>query len=183
MIGLDTILQKLKIKQIVGIIFYIALIITLTPNNIARILGLSIFKNKLQIYVSLSLIASISYYLFELTNFIFGIIMYKINNPKRVAIRYMKKEISEDEMNLIIKRFYNKESNSFVSSGRIDLNDGRKAALEKKYILYRASNISYGHTMFAYNLQPYVREFLNKKLKKGKMKIHINDDNISYNLY
>lgn len=182
MIVLETILQKLKIKQIVGIIFYVTLIITLIPYEIAKTLGLSILKDKFQMYISLSLIASISYYLLGMTAFILNSIIAKINNPKRVAIKYIKKEISEDEMTLIIKRFYNKSSNSFVSSGKIDINDGRKAALEKKYILYRASNISYGHTTFAYNLQPYVREYLNKSLKNGKFQIDSNGDNISYNL-
>lgn len=182
MIGLETILQKLKVKQIVGIIFYVTLIITLIPYDVAQTLGISIFKGEFKVYVSLSLIAAISYYLMEVTKFISSTIIANINNPKRVAIKYIKKEISEDEMTLIIKRFYNKSSNSFVSSGKIDINDGRKAALEKKYILYRAANISYGHTTFAYNLQPYVREYLNKSLKNGKIQIDSNDDNISYNL-
>lgn len=183
MIGLETILQKLKIKQIVGIIFFVTLILTLIPYDVATTMGLNIFKERFQMYISLCLIASSSYYLLEVTNFILRFIIGKINNPKRIAIKYIKKEISEDEMGLIIQRFYDESLNRFVSSGKIDINDGRKAALESKYILYRASSISYGYTTFAYNLQPYVREFLNKSLKKGKFQIYINDDNISYNLY
>ena len=183
MIGIDTILQKLKIKQIIGIIFFVTLILTLMPYNVATTMGLNIFKERFQIYISLCLIASSSYYLFEMVNFILRFIIGKINNPKSIAIRYIKKEISEDEMGLIIERFYDESLNRFVSSGKIDINDGRKAALEHKYILYRAASVSYGYTTFAYNLQPYVREILNKNIKKGNIRIDINNGNISYNLY
>ena len=186
MINIDTILNKLKIHQIIGMIFCVSLILTLMlilmPNSNLEIIGLSILKDKYQIYISLSLVATISYYLLEFIHCLSRFIMKKIHNPKRVAIKYIKNEISEDEMSLIITTFYNKQLNKFVSSGKIDINDGRKAALEYKNILYMASNISYGYTVFAYNLQPYVREFLNKSLRKGKIKIDITDNNLSYSL-
>ena len=92
MIGIDTILQKLKIKQIIGIIFFVTLILTLMPYNVATTMGLNIFKERFQIYISLCLIASSSYYLFEMVNFILRFIIGKINNPKSIAIRYIKKE-------------------------------------------------------------------------------------------
>lgn len=89
-----------------------------------------------------------------------------MHNPKRIAINYMIKYMSPDEMQLITQTFYDFENNRFKSTGLIEVSDGRKAALEEHYVLYMASSISVSYTKFSYNLQPYSLAFLNKNLKE-----------------
>ena len=86
----------------------------------------------------------------------------------------MKKYMSTDEMELLISTYYNRNNNAFGSSGYIEYADGRKAALEGERIIYLASSMSHEFTMFAYNLEPYAREFLNKNLRNGNITIESN---------
>ena len=54
--------------------------------------------------------------------------------------------------------------------GYIEYSNGLKTPLEYYEIIYRSSNISTGYDMeFAYNLQPYISEFLNKNLENGNI--------------
>ncbi|MFK0540869.1 hypothetical protein, partial [Escherichia coli] len=129
--------------------------------------------------ISLVLIVTSSYYLFNLLKTLNIIILNKIFPDYKKAINYMKNYMSEDEMGLIIETFYNHENNLFVSTGNIKISDGRKTPLESKKILYLSSQISY-FDEFAYSLQPYARKFLNENLKNGNIKI--NENSFSYSL-
>lgn len=175
---IKSIVEKLKIKEVVGILFCATLIITVLPREVLIYLKLLEVRNKYQMYISLSLIITTAYYMFNILVFVGRYITTKIINEKRLAIKYMKSEMSADEMGLLIEIFYDKRYNTFKSSGYIEYSDGRKAALESKWILYRASSMSntaiYAHCAFAYNLQPYAREFLNRNLERGNIKIQDN---------
>jgi len=172
------IVEKFKIKEVIGILFCTTLIITVLPKEALTYLKLLEFRDKYQMYISLSLIITAAYYLFNILGVIGRFITTKIINEKRVAIKYMKNEMSADEMQLLIETFYDKNNNTFKSSGYIEYSDGRKAPLESKWILYRSSSMSntaiYAQCAFAYNLQPHAREFLNKNLKRGNIKIQNN---------
>ncbi|MBU3103925.1 super-infection exclusion protein B [Clostridium gasigenes] len=175
---IKSIIEKLKLKELIGILFGSALIITILPYDIISYLKLVEVREKYQMYISLCLIITSAYYIFNILGFISGFIIGKVVNEKKVAIKYMKNKMSADEMELLIKTFYDNSNNAFKSSGYMEYSDGRKAALESKWIIYLASNISnsnnYGYCSFAYNLQPYAREFLNKNLKNGNIKIDNN---------
>ena len=100
-------------------------------------------------------------------------------SAKRIAIKYMKEYMSIDEKRLLIEHFYDGNDNVFNMTGYIEINDGRKAALEKIGIIYRSSNVSY-YTMFSYNLQPYVLEYLNQNLILGKIDIQGTKENYRF---
>lgn len=91
----------------------------------------------------------------------------------------MKNMMSPDEMGLLIEKYYDSTNNMFRSTAMIEYSDGRKAALESKFILYRASSMSQWYS-FAYNLQPYAVEFLNKNLHAGNIEVH--GDSFQYKL-
>ena len=91
----------------------------------------------------------------------------------------MKNMMSPDEMGLLIEKYYDSTNNMFRSTAMIEYSDGRKAALESKFILYRASSMSKWYS-FAYNLQPYAVEFLNKNLYAGNIEVH--GDSFQYKL-
>ncbi|CUN86908.1 super-infection exclusion protein B [Clostridium disporicum] len=177
---IKTIVDKFKIKELVGVVFFTTLLITILPKNIIELMYLGEFKEKYQVYISLGLIIASAYYILSIIVFISEMMVSKLINSKKIAIKYMKNQISPDEMQLIIKTFYDDTNKIFKSSGYISYSDGRKAALENKKIIYLASTISRSGSSFAYNLQPYAREFLNKNLKYGNIKI--NNDLLEYNL-
>lgn len=175
---IKSILEKLKVKEIVGILFCATAIFTMLPKEVLVYLKLLEIREKYQIYISLCLIMTSAYYMFNILEFVGKFIVKRIINEKRIAIKYMKKQMSEDEMKLLIEVFYDKYNNNFKSSGYIEYSDGRKTPLENKWIIYLASTMSnadrYGYCEFAYNLQPYARKFLNKNLKNGNIKIQNN---------
>ena len=174
---ISTIISKFKIKEIVAILFFSSFIFTVLPNEVLKNLALLEFRNNYKTIISLILILTISYYLFNIMKFLSVLIIRFFFPIHKRGIKYMKKDISPDEMSLIINTFYNKENNSFLSTGYITISDGRKAALENKKIIYLSSQISEWDS-FAYNLQPYARKYLNKNLKNGNIKIE--NDKISY---
>ena len=174
---LKVIIDKFKVKELIGIIWITSLITTILPKNILEYLKIISIIEKYQIYISLALIISSAYYIMNLLRYIGKLLLELIINEKSIAIKYMKNSMSSDEMALLIQAFYDKNNNTFKSCGYINFTDGRKAPLESKYIIYLASNMSnpdvlnHGFCTFAYNLQPYVREFLNKNVRDNNIKI------------
>lgn len=168
---IDTILKKFKVKEIVAMLFFTTLIITIMPNNILNHLGLLSLTKKYKTYISLVLILSTSYYLFIIFKYLLYFLYKKIFNDSKIAIKYFKNHISYDELELLIQTFYDPINNQFKTMGYIDFVDGRKTPLESKNIIYLSSQISNFCTQFSYNLQPYARDFLNQKLKEGKLEI------------
>lgn len=167
---IKAIIEKFKLKELIDIIFVAAIIITIIPKDTAITLNILKFREKYQTYISLCLIITGAYYIVGILIFFRKFILGKIYNWKRTAINYMKNYMSPDEMGLLIETFYDRENNSFKTSGMIEYSDGRKAALESKHVLYRASSMSEWYA-FAYNLQPYVRDYLNMNLQQGNIRI------------
>lgn len=168
---IKAIVEKLKLKELFAIVFGAALIITFIPPEVALKLKIQEFRNTYQTYISICIIVVGVYYLLDVGRRIKNYIWNRRNNPKKIAINYMKKVMSVEEMGLLIEKYYDCVNYRFRSSAMIEFSDGRKAALESKYILYRASSMSEWYS-FAYNLQPYVLEFLNKNLKDGNIAVN-----------
>lgn len=170
---IKTIIEKLKIKELFGIIFIAALFVTILPTNLAQTLKIEEFRDTYQTYISICIIIIGAYYLLALIQKIWSYLWRKFHNPKKIALDYLKKTITVDEMRLLVEKYYDSSNKMFRSSAMIEFSDGRKAALESKFILYRASSMSEWYS-FAYNLQPYALEFLNKNLKAGNIEIQNN---------
>lgn len=174
---LKVLVDKFKIKELIGIIWVSGFVITILPNDVLEYLRIIIIREKYQMYISLALIISSAYYIINLLSYISKLLLKIIINEKNIAIKYMRNSMSPDEMALLIQAFYDKNNNMFKSCGYIDFTDGRKTPLVSKYIIYLSSNvsstdvISNGIYAFAYNLQPYARDFLNDNLKKDNIKI------------
>lgn len=164
-----SIVDKLKIKEIIGIIFIASLLITFLPDDIAEKLNLLDFRKSYQTYLTICIIVTASYYLFSLLRYLSLFILGKIINDKKIAINYMKRNMSPDEMGLLVQTFYDFKMNRFKSSGQIDITDGRKAPLESKKVIYLASQLGDFLNGFSYNLQPYALEYLNAQLQKGNI--------------
>lgn len=166
-----SIVDKLKIREIIGILFIASLLITFLPDDISAKMNLLDFRENNQTYLTICIIVTGSYYLFTLFRYFGVFILRKIVNDKKVALNYMKRNMSVDEMNLLIQAFYDFDMNRFKSSGKILLEDGRKTPLESNKIIYLASQIGDLLTGFSYNLQPFALEYLNDQLHKGNITI------------
>ena len=165
-----SIIDKMKIKELFAIIFVAAILITLIPGELAQKFKIDGFRNTYQTYISICILVLGSYYLLGIVSWIRKLIWGKIYNPRKAAINYMKNTMNADEMGLLIEKYYDSDNNMFRSTAMIEFSDGRKAALESKFILYRASSMSEWYS-FAYNLQPYALEFLNKNLCQGNIEV------------
>lgn len=176
---IKSIIEKMKIKELFAIIFIAALAITFSPSEILYKLKIANFRNEYQEYISICLIVIGAYYCLCIINYIKNYIWRKFHNAKKIAIHYMKNMMTPDEMGLLIEKYYDSVNNMFRSTAMIEYSDGRKAALESKFILYRASSMSQRYS-FAYNLQPYAVDFLNKNLYAGNIEVH--EDSFRYEL-
>lgn len=168
---LKSIVDKLKLKELLAIVFIASLVLTLLPEKWAVKINVYEFRNSYQTYISIGMIILGSYYLFRIVEWLIRCLKRRIYNEKRIALKYMKDNMSSDEKQLLIEAFYDENNECFHTTGGIEINDGRKAALESRYIIYRASSISSYFTTFAYNLQPHALEYLNTNLKNGNIQI------------
>lgn len=166
---IKSIIEKLKLKELFAIIFIAALIITFVPTDLAQKMQIDNFRSKYQTYISLCMIVVGAYYVLCIAGEIKNFIWKKTHSWEKVAINYMKKYMSPDEMGLLVEAFYDRENNRFCSSGQLDYSDGRIAPLESKKIIYRASQLGSLVYGFAYNLQPYALKFLNENLVAGNI--------------
>lgn len=167
---LKSIIEKLKLKELFAIIFISALFITFIPSNLANILQINEFRNTYQSFISIAIIIPGAYYIFTTLTYLKNLLMGKFHSRKRKAIKYMKQQMSADEMSLLIEKYYDKKEHSFKMSAMIDITEGRKTPLEFNNIIYSASDMGYLYS-YAYNLQPYILKFLNESLRKGNIKI------------
>ena len=177
---IKSIVEKLKLKEMFAILFIAALIVTFVPNEWAQKMKIDSFRSTYQTYISLCMIVTGAYYILCIVGWIKDFIWSKTHNWKKTAIKYMKENMSPDEMCLLVEAFYDVRNRRFSSSGKIDYSDGRKAPLESKHIIYLASTMGNLLDGFSYNLQPYALEFLNKNLAEGN--IQITDNHLSFQL-
>lgn len=175
-----SIIEKLKIKEVCGIVFIASLFISFMPNELAEKMGLQIIRIKYQSVLSGVIVCIGAFYIYFLIEKIARFIKLRFFGIEHTAKHYLKNAITDDEKMLLIEKFYDKQKQSFVTTGYIDLSDGRKAALEYKGILYRSSSVSSYYTQFSYNLQPYALKILNDNVRKGN--IVIEDDRYKFSL-
>ena len=186
---IKAIVGKFKLKEVMAILFIASLIITCIPEKMLLQLSLGEMKDKYQIYISMCLVITLGYYIYRFGNSLIKFISSKIFSKKREAIKYMKNQMSGEEMALLINTFYDYSNNTFRSSGSIDYASGIKTPLQFHNVIYLASNMShynntissYGGIAFAYNLYPYAREFLNENLKNNNIVISNNEVKYSLN--
>jgi len=164
------IFSKLKLKELFGITFIFTTLLLFLPNVFLSKLDIIGMRNDYKSKLSLLFLICLSYYFLVLLSYTKMKFEVKYNRKHKLAIKYLKKLISKDEICFLISTFYDTNTQKFRSIGQVDLEDGRKAALENMYIIYRASTISSGF-IFPYNIQPYILIYLNHNVENGNIKI------------
>lgn len=165
------IVDKLKIKEIITALLIVCIIILFVPEKFISILGLVEWRDTHRTEIGGTL-------LFCGVLCLIWIIMWianKVNNgdgaAKRVSRAYLKKLISTDEKVFLINHFFNRNTNEFDSCGYVDMTSGYLAPLTNAMIIYQATKVGHGVKRWAYNLQPDVRIYLNRAVKKGKITV------------
>lgn len=80
---IKAIIEKLKIKEMFGIIFMAALFITVLPTNLAQTLKIDEFRNTYQTYISICIIIIGAYYVLVIIQKILIYLWEKFHNPKK----------------------------------------------------------------------------------------------------
>lgn len=168
------IIDKLKIKEIIGILFIASIVITFLPDNVIHQLKLTDFRNEYQTSLTICIIITGSYYLLSLIKFIFSFFVKRMASPKKIALNYMKNGMSLDEKILLVQTFYDFDRKCFRLSGKLNVEDGRWQPLYQNRVIYQGSEIGDFIDGFSFNLQPYALDFLNEQLEKGNIKISEN---------
>lgn len=101
-------------------------------------------------------------------------IVFSNFNYMRISRNYLKKIISTEEKEFLIRHFYNFDTNEFNSTAKLNITSGNILLLSNAYIIAKASNAANSPSYWAYCLQPNVRIYLNKAVKKDKLVINRN---------
>ena len=62
---LKVLIDKFKVKELIGITWITVLIITILPNDVLEYLKIITIREKYQMYISLALIISSAYYIYK----------------------------------------------------------------------------------------------------------------------
>ena len=167
---LKTILDKMKLKELLAIAFIASVFLTFMPSSLAQKMQIELFRTTYQSHISICIIVVGAYYLINAISWTMKYAHRKMHNLDKSAIKYISNTMSQDEKEFLIDYFYDNDKCLFRVSANVDMTNGIIAPLESKGVIYRATEISRS-IEFAYNLRPSVLNFLNDNLEKGKIKI------------
>lgn len=149
-------LIKLPIRFFIAIACVFAFIL-FAPDNLVSKMGLLSFKEQGQIYFGVSLLISLAIIISGAIGMI-GRKFYEYFYLRTAKKRLHKLTIVEKD---ILRQYIESDSRARY----LELSCGSVKGLEHEKIIYRSSNVSspsHGYMAFAYNIQPWAWEYLNK---------------------
>lgn len=174
------VMDKIHIKEIAFSVLVVCGIILFAPDNFMETLGLFLWRDKYRSLVGLI-------FLFCLTCCIVWLFIYlkrEISHGnlrlRRVTRKYLKSLISTEEKNFLIENYYDPTMKEFSNMARVDLTSGNVVSLSAAHIIYTGNRMGHGPTNWSYNLQPNVRMYLNKAVRRKK--IVVDRDGYTWNL-
>ncbi len=172
---LANIIDKMKVKEVVTALLIVCAVILFVPDKII-ILGLVEWRNAHRSKIAGILLISGVLCLIWVVTWFFNKIRSGNSAAKRMSRSYLKKLISNDEKDFLIEYFFNSDTREFNSCGYVDMTSGCLAPLVNAMIIYQATKVGYGLGYWAFNLQPNVRIYLNKAIKRGKIVVSENGE-------
>lgn len=173
---LANIIDKLKVKEVVTALLIACFVILFVPDKILVSLGLVDWRNRHRTEIGGALLFCGILCLIWIVTWIFNRVRSGNGAAKRVSRAYLKKLISTDEKEFLIEHFFNSNTNEFDSCGYVDMTSGYLAPLANAMIIYQATKVGYNMEEWAFNLQPNVRIYLNKAVKRGKIVVSRNGE-------
>lgn len=167
-----------KTKLTVFLLFGTSSFITFSPDDFLQHICIYELTLPFKPYISFIFIISAFFYIYELISFLNIKVKDWLNSPDKIALKYFKRHISQDEIGFLIEKFYDKNHNIFRKTGRIEITDGRGTELEYNHIIYRSSNVTKRPKImeqdqtFDYNLSSFSFTFLNYILKSNELIIY-----------
>lgn len=168
---IKSIISKLKLGYLIVLLFISTLLLDFLPDYFLKRIDLLSFRNQFHSQISICLLISGVLLLIIVLDKFWNFIKRVINNPTRLFKIFLYKYISLDENSILVRTFYDKNNNQFLTTGYAEISDGIINGLQARGIIYRASTVGAIGFSFAYNLQPYALQYLNKLLYKKKIRI------------
>ena len=167
-------IEKLKIKELVIALAFAAIIILFLSEDMLNILGLFEWREKYRGGIGATLlICTILCFIWSISMLLD--IARGTRHTNGYIKKYLKKMISNEEKEFLIKNYYNYELKEFNVTSMVNIINGCVSALVNAQLIYRATNMGYDVSCWPYNLYPYVRIYLNRALKKRKLIIKDED--------
>lgn len=154
--------------------------ILFAPDRFLNILGLEVWRGSYRSHIGAGVLICAIFCLIWIVVWIKNKFVYSTLSYKRISRNYLKKIISTEEKEFLIRHFYNFDLGEFNSTAELNITSGKVALLQNAYIISRASNASSSAPHWAYCIQPNVRIYLNKAVKKKK--IVVNKNKYTWNL-
>lgn len=173
-----TIIQKLKIKEIVVALLISGSIILFAPVRIANILNLYLWRDAYRSYIGITVLICAVLCLMWIAIGLKNIIYSQAFAYQRRT--YLKKIISDQEKEYLINNFFDFQRGEFKSTANLDITSGNTSVLENACIIGRATQAAKSFRCWAYCLQPSVRIYLNKAIKKKKIIIKTDGNGWKY---
>ncbi len=162
----SSLLQKVKIEQLILVAFVFLLLLKILPKNILGFLGIENITNCYREETGILLLFCLAFLIVFFFFYVIKQIRLHKQLPRTVGINFFKKHCTEDDIRFLIEKYYDSELKKFRTSAHIRIQDGRKAALECYKVIYQASSVGDAITGFDYNLHPYAIKLLNSYLQK-----------------
>lgn len=177
------VMDKIHIKEITFSVLVVCSVILFAPDIFMDTLGLFTWINDHRSKVGLIFLFCLTCCTVWMFIF-FKNQMINISNGnwrlKRVTRKYLKSTISSEEKDFLISHYYDPDTREFSNTARVDMTSGNVVSLTNAYIIYTGTRMGRGPTNWSYNLQPNVRKYLNKAVRKNR--IVVRNDGYIWNL-
>lgn len=173
-----TIIEKLKIKEIVVVLLLSGSVILFAPVRIVNILGLYSWRDEYRSYIGITVLICAALCLIWIAIWFMNIIYALVLAYQRRM--YLKKTISDQEKEYLIINFYDFKRGEFKCTANMDVTSGNTSLLKDACIIERATQLARSFDCWAYCLQPGVRKYMNKAIKKKKITITTNGSGWKY---
>jgi hypothetical protein len=151
---------KLNPKYLTGLVIASGVLL-FTPIYFLDRLGITDLVDKYRIWIGLIFLITVSLLISHLIWHISNSIKSKLDGQsfQKIGKQRLKKLTPRE------KHILNGYINENERTQYLDYTDGSVRELELMKIIYRSSNLSRGGTVFAYNIQPWAWDYLNKHKK------------------
>ena len=180
---LGKVVDKLKIKELITVLLIVGTLILFAPDKFVDIFGLLTWRNAYRSYIGGVVLVCTVFCLVWVVIWVRNKIFFSELAYLRVSRNYLKKIISNDEKEFLIKNFYDYNQKEFTSTAKLDITSGKVLLLQNAYIIAPAAQAMDSPKYRAYCIQPNVRLYLNKAIRKNKIVVTAKGYTWKFNCY
>lgn len=162
-------IDRLKIKELITVLLIVGLLILFLPDKFLNILGLQVWRDNYRSHIGGCVLICAIFCLIWIIIWIKNKLFFSTFAYMRVSRKYLKKIISKEEKEFLIRNFFNFDRMEFDSSAQLDITSGNVYLLQNAYIIAPSAKASKCADRWAYSIQPNVRIYLNKAIQKKKI--------------